>query len=122
MTRAFAAATDQEFGVYYAQDRAGSGKNKVLLTGQNAEAAWRTPIKANACDLSGRLSLVIGMPILIVDNVAVELGLCNGSKGTLVSVQYVVRDGKRYALSVEVDVPSYQNPQSSSEHPHRVLL
>ncbi|KAJ7608039.1 hypothetical protein DFH06DRAFT_920071, partial [Mycena polygramma] len=55
----------------------------------------------------GRLPLVIGMPVFIVDNIAVELGVSNGSGGTLVNIDYVIRDGRRYAISAEVDLPLY---------------
>jgi hypothetical protein len=90
LTQSFAGATNQEFAVYYAEDTVGRGKNKTILTGRNAEDAWNTPIKALGEDLSGRLALVIGMPIFVVDNMVVELGVSNGSGGTLVSVEYEV--------------------------------
>ncbi|KAF9055464.1 hypothetical protein BDZ89DRAFT_929211, partial [Hymenopellis radicata] len=122
MTHAFSTATNQDFGVYYARDFAGTGNNRIELTGRNAEAAWRTPIKSNAGDLSGRLPLVVGMPVLLVDNKAVELGLCNGASGKLISINYIIRHNRRYATSAEVDFPGYNNPNADSNHPHRATI
>ncbi|KAJ6490800.1 hypothetical protein C8R47DRAFT_945414, partial [Mycena vitilis] len=122
MTQSFAAATNQEFAVYYSEDTVGRGANKIELTGQNARDAWDTPIKAHADDLSGRLPLVIGMPVFIVDNIAVELGVSNGSGGTLVNIDYVIRDGRRYAISAEVDLPLYTSLDPTAENPHRLVI
>ncbi|KAJ7589177.1 hypothetical protein C8J56DRAFT_729274, partial [Mycena floridula] len=55
----------------------------------------------------GRLALVIGMPIFVMDNIAVEIGISNGSSGTLISLEYEVRNGKRYASSAQVELPAY---------------
>ncbi|KAJ7607021.1 hypothetical protein DFH06DRAFT_950222, partial [Mycena polygramma] len=122
MTQSFAAATNQEFAVYYSEDTVGRGANKTELTGQNAQDAWNTPIKAHADDLSGRLPLIIGMPVFIVDNIAVELGVSNGSGGTLVNIDYVIRDGRRYAISAEVDLPLYTSLDPNAENPHRLVI
>ncbi|KAJ7618845.1 hypothetical protein DFH06DRAFT_954836, partial [Mycena polygramma] len=122
MTQSFAAATNQEFAVYYSEDTVGRGTHKIELTGQNARDAWNTPIKAHADDLSGRLPLVIGMPVFIVDNIAVELGVSNGSGGTLVNIDYVIRDGRRYAISAEVDLPLYTSQDPNAENPHRLVI
>ncbi|KAJ7180909.1 hypothetical protein C8R46DRAFT_846742, partial [Mycena filopes] len=122
MTQAFAAATGQEFAIYYAKDMVGRGRNKTLLTGQNARDAWNTPIKSLAEDLSGRLALVIGMPIFIVENIAVELGVSNGSGGTLIGVEYEVEAGHRYAISAEVDLPLYTSEDPAAEFPHRLRI
>ncbi|KAJ7061708.1 hypothetical protein C8F01DRAFT_946580, partial [Mycena amicta] len=122
MTQAFAAVTGQEFAIYFAKDTIGSREQKIELRGQNAEDAWDTPIKSHAQDLSGRLPLVIGMPIFVVHNMAVELGISNGSSGTLVGINYEIRDGRRYAISAEVDLPSYTSQDPTSVHPHRITL
>ncbi|KAF9069373.1 hypothetical protein BDP27DRAFT_1186041, partial [Rhodocollybia butyracea] len=122
MSKAFAAATGQEFGIYFAEDLVGKGRKRVVLTGQNAIDAWDTNIKANANYFSGCLPLVIGMPVFVVENVAVEIGIANGSRGTLVSVQYEVHKGHRYAITAEVDIPSYKPLKPSTEHPHRVTI
>ena len=60
------------------------------------------------------------MPVFCTENVATELGPSKGSHGTLVSIKYVERDGRRYAVCAEVDIPGYNS--SIEEHPHRVLL
>ncbi|KAJ6498550.1 hypothetical protein C8R47DRAFT_930038, partial [Mycena vitilis] len=122
MTQAFASATGQEFAVYYSEDTVGAGKNRTVLRGQNARDAWNTPIKSLAKDLSGRLPLVIGMPIFLVDNIAVELGLANGSGGTLINIDFEIRDGRRYAISAEVDIPLYTSSDPTATFPHRIIL
>ncbi|KAF9017147.1 hypothetical protein BDZ89DRAFT_926886, partial [Hymenopellis radicata] len=122
MTKAFASATGQTFAVYYAEDSIGSGPDRIILRGQNAEDAWNTPIKSLANDLSGRLPLVIGMPIFVVANLAVELGVARGSAGTLVSIDYEVKAGRRYATSAEVDLSSYKSPDPKASFPHRVRI
>ncbi|KAJ7586002.1 hypothetical protein C8J56DRAFT_759048, partial [Mycena floridula] len=121
-TQAFARSTGQEFAVYYAEDTVGRGKKRVTLTGQNARDAWNTPIKSLAHDLSGRLALVIGMPVYIVENLAVELGVSKGSSGTLVSIEYKLHEGRRYAISAEVDLPLYTSSDPDSPFPHRLTL
>ncbi|KAJ6561394.1 hypothetical protein DFH09DRAFT_981479, partial [Mycena vulgaris] len=120
MSQAFASATGQEFAVYYSEDTVGSAKNRMVLRGQNAQDAWNTPIKSLAQDLSGRLALVIGMPVFVVDNIAVELGLANGSGGTLVNMDFEIRDGRRYAISAEVEIPLYTSSDPNAEFPHRI--
>ncbi|KAJ7147797.1 hypothetical protein C8R43DRAFT_889418 [Mycena crocata] len=122
MTQAFAAATSQEFAIYHSQDSVGRKNNKTILRGRNVEDAWSTPIKSHAQDLSGRLPLVIGMPIFIVDNMAVELGISNGSGGTLVNLGYEIREGKHYAIWAEVDLPLYTSPDPNTIFPHRVTV
>ena len=122
MTKAFATASGQEFDVYYAEDTMGKGSERRILTGQNATDAWSTSIKANAHDLSGRLPLAIGMPIIIVDNIAVELGISNGSRGTIRGIKYFTRNARRYVVSIDVDLPGYTNPDIEAENPHRVSI
>ncbi|KAJ6532902.1 hypothetical protein DFH09DRAFT_864280, partial [Mycena vulgaris] len=122
MAQSFAAATGQEFAVYYSEDTVGAGKNRTVLRGQNARDAWNTPIKSLAKDLSERLPLVIGMPVFIVDNIAVELGLANGSGGTLVNIDFEKREGRRYAISAEVEIPLYTSSDPKAIFPHRVVL
>lgn len=121
-TQAFAEYTGQEFAVYYAEDTVGRVGHKITLTGQNAIDAWNTPIKSNANDLTGRLPLVVGMPIFVVDNIAVELGISKGSGGTLIGLRYEIRRGRRYAISVEVEIPAYTSSDSTAQHPHRLTL
>jgi hypothetical protein len=75
-----------------------------------------------AKDLSGQLPLVIGMPVFIVDNIAVELGLANWSRGTLVNIDFEKREGCRYAISAEVEIPLYTSSDPKAIFPHRVVL
>lgn len=122
MAQVFASSTGQDFAVYYAEDSVGRGLKRVILRGQNAQDTWNTPIKSCAKDLSGRLPLVIGMPVYIVDNMAVELGIARGSGGTLISVQYRLKEGKRYAFSAVVDLPLYTSADPSTQFPHRLTI
>ncbi|KAJ7177010.1 hypothetical protein C8R46DRAFT_889567, partial [Mycena filopes] len=56
---------------------------------------------------SGRIPLVIGMPVMIAQNFDVAGGVVNGCSGKLVSVRYQVgSDGKRHALSCVVEAPN----------------
>ena len=118
-TKAFAEATNQPFHLYHSFDYTSKGRKKKVLRNAAAEAAWAAPIKA-AKNLSGKLPLIPGMPVFLVENIATELGLSNGSEGTLVSVKYEEAESHRYAVSVDVDFPSYNNPSKS--HPHHVTL
>lgn len=120
--QAFAASTGQQFAVYYAQDSVGRSSKKIVLTGQNAQDAWNTPIKSLATDLSGRLPLIIGMPVYLVDNFAVELGISKGSGGTLISVKYELKGNKRYAISAVIDLPSYTSSDPDAPYPHRLTV
>ncbi|THV00035.1 hypothetical protein K435DRAFT_616513, partial [Dendrothele bispora CBS 962.96] len=124
MTKAFAKATSQEFHVYYSEDWevVKDKKTTRFLSGREAEDAWNADIKTDARDLSGRLGLVVGMPIIVVDNLAVELGVSNGSRGTLVGLNYVVLRGRRYATSADVRLPNYTNPVPGTDDPHVVTV
>ncbi|KAJ7602877.1 hypothetical protein DFH06DRAFT_1008679 [Mycena polygramma] len=62
------------------------------------------------------------MPIFLVDNIAVELGLANGSGGTLINIDFEIRDGRRYAISAEVDIPLYTSADPEATFPHRIIL
>ncbi|TRM56485.1 hypothetical protein BD626DRAFT_356633, partial [Schizophyllum amplum] len=104
--RAFADATNQSFSVYYAVDTRGKGNNRQILQGVAAEAAWRIPVK-QADDLGGRVPYIPGMPVFGTENIATELGLSKGSLGTLVSITYDEREGRRYAVSATVNFPGF---------------
>ncbi|TRM57987.1 hypothetical protein BD626DRAFT_369257, partial [Schizophyllum amplum] len=105
--RAFADATNQPFALYHALDTRGKGNNRQTLQGMAAEAAWRIPVK-QADDLGGRVPYIPGMPVFGTENIATELGLSKGSLGTLVSVTYDERDGRRFAVSATVNFPAFQ--------------
>jgi hypothetical protein len=119
MSCAFARATGQTSVMYHSIDTRGRGKSRRELIGIAAEAAWRVAVK-EADDLSGRLPLVSGMPVFCTENIATELRISKGCMGKVVSVRYVQRSGRHYAVSAEVDFPGYKGPDP--QHPHRVLL
>nr|GAT48229.1 ATP-dependent DNA helicase [Mycena chlorophos] len=119
MCQAFADTTAQESAIYYSVDTRGRGTNKQELKGIAAEAAWRVPVK-EANDLGGKMPFVPGCPVFCTENIATELGISKGSMGTLVSLKYVERNSRRYAICAEVDFPGYKG--KDPDHPHRVLL
>ncbi|THU94376.1 hypothetical protein K435DRAFT_584109, partial [Dendrothele bispora CBS 962.96] len=123
MTKAFAKATSQEFHVYYSEDwEVVKPSGSRFFKGREREDAWNAEIKSDARDLSGKLGLVIGMPIIVVDNLAVELGVSNGSRGTLTAITYSSVSGRRYAVSADVRLPNYNNPASEHDDPHVVTI
>ncbi|KAJ6510847.1 hypothetical protein C8R45DRAFT_793072, partial [Mycena sanguinolenta] len=119
MAKAFRTASGQEAVLYHSVDTCGRGKERRELRGVVAEAAWRVPVK-DAKDLPGRVPYLTGMPVFCTDNIATELGLSKGSMGTIVSVKYVERGGRRYAISAEVDFLGFKG--EDEEYPNRVLL
>ena len=86
-----------------------------------AERAWKVKPKA-AGDFSSMLALIPGMPVFLTFNIATVLGLSNGSEGTVVSVKYTEQDDRRFAISAEVDFPTYTNTDLSAPYPHRVTV
>ena len=63
-----------------------------------------------------------GMPVFCTENIATELGISNGSPGTLVSVIFEEVEGRHYAISAEVDFRAYKNSDPDAPYPHRVTL
>ncbi|THU88628.1 hypothetical protein K435DRAFT_608963, partial [Dendrothele bispora CBS 962.96] len=114
MTKSYASATSQEFHVYYSEDSVTMNDERHVLVGVAAEDAWNAEIKKGAQDLSGRLGLVIGMPVIIVENIAVELNVSNGTRGTLVGVKYYTKGSRRFAVTADVRIPNFVNPDSSA--------
>ncbi|KAJ7209878.1 hypothetical protein B0H12DRAFT_964388, partial [Mycena haematopus] len=121
MAQAFANVSKQEFHLYHAKDTRGRGSKKHQLTGLAAEIAWSIPVK-DANDLGGRVPYVPGMPVFCTENIATELGISNGSPGTLVSVIFEEIDGHRYPISADVDFRAYTTMNRNAPHPHRVIL
>ncbi|KAJ6529961.1 hypothetical protein DFH09DRAFT_818955, partial [Mycena vulgaris] len=121
MAETFATATGQGCHIYHAKDTRGRGRKHQQLTGLAAEAAWTIPVK-EANDLGGKVPYLPGMPVFCTENIATELGISNGSPGTLVSIVYEETEGRRYAISAEVDFKAYKNSQADAPHPHRVVL
>ncbi|KAJ7635227.1 hypothetical protein FB45DRAFT_708136, partial [Roridomyces roridus] len=120
MSKTFAQTTGQPGETYYSKDMRGRGKKKTELSGIAAEAAWRLPIKDTKKNLPGRAIYVPGMPVFCTENIATELGISKGGRGTLVSVKYTEKEGRRYAVSAEADFPGYKG--DNPDHPHRLLL
>ncbi|KAJ6505147.1 hypothetical protein C8R45DRAFT_787660, partial [Mycena sanguinolenta] len=121
MAEAFATATGQGCNVYHSRDTRGRGRKRQQLAGLAAEAAWAVPVK-EANDLGGKVPYVPRMPVFCTENIATELGISNGSPGTLVSVIFEEIEGHRYAISADVDFRAYKNSKPDAPHPHRVTL
>ncbi|KAJ3871466.1 hypothetical protein F5051DRAFT_302021, partial [Lentinula edodes] len=117
--KAFARVTGQEFHICHSTDTRGRGKNKKVIKGIAAEAAWKIPVK-DAQNLGGKVPYIPGMPVFATENIATELGLSNGSLGTLVSLTYEIHDNRYYAVSATVDFPGYKS--NDPVHPNRVIL
>ncbi|KAJ6459328.1 hypothetical protein C8R45DRAFT_779589, partial [Mycena sanguinolenta] len=121
MAKAFANATGQGYHLYHSKDTRGRGRNRYQLTGLAAEAAWAMPVK-EANDLGGKVPYIPGMPVFCTENIATELGISNGSPGILISIIFEEIEGRRYAISAEVDFRAYTNSQAGAPYPHRVML
>ncbi|KAJ6476584.1 hypothetical protein DFH09DRAFT_879636, partial [Mycena vulgaris] len=121
MAEAFAAATGQDCHAYHSRDTRGGGRKQRQLTGLAAEAAWSVPVK-EANDLGGKVPYVPGMVVFCTENLATELGTSNGSPGTLISIIYEEIEGRRYAISAQVDFRAYTNSNPDTLFPHRVTL
>ncbi|KAJ6487966.1 hypothetical protein C8R45DRAFT_794766, partial [Mycena sanguinolenta] len=122
MAKAFGTATGQETVLYHSLDTRAidkKGRRRQELKGEAAEAAWRVPVK-DAKDLPGRVPYLTGMAVFCTENIATELGLSKGSMGTIVSIRYLERGGRRYAISAEVDFAGFRG--DNEEFPNRVLL
>jgi hypothetical protein len=121
MSRALAEATSQECPLYHSRDMVGRGRARRQLAGRAAEAAWSLPVK-KANDLGGRVPYLPGMPVFCTENIATELGVSNGSPGTIIHITYEEEHGRRYAVSAEVDFENYCSSDSAANNPHRVTL
>ncbi|KAE8218468.1 hypothetical protein CF319_g7667 [Tilletia indica] len=121
MAKAFAQTSNQQFHYYHSEDKIGKGRAQRTLQNMAARAAWDVAAK-KAGDLSGRLPLLMGMPVFCTENIATELGISNGSEGVVAGVSYSTSTGRRIAISADVDFPAYQNPDRAADFPHRVVL
>ncbi|KAL9934843.1 hypothetical protein V8E36_006618 [Tilletia maclaganii] len=120
MAAAFASNSGQELHMYYSVDKVGRGNEQRQLQNAAAHSAWLVPPK-QAGDLHGRLPLVIGMPVFCTENIATELGVCNGADGVVAKITYTEERGKRFATSVEVDFPTFTSVEQT-EFPNRVTV
>jgi hypothetical protein len=91
------------------------------LAGLVVEIAWSIPVK-EANDLGGKVPYVPGMAVFCTENIATELGISNGSPGTLVSLVYEEIGGCRYAIFADVDFKGYRKTDHDTPHPQRVNL
>ncbi|KAJ7156575.1 hypothetical protein C8R43DRAFT_840810, partial [Mycena crocata] len=122
MAEAFATATGQKCHFYHSRDTRGRGRKQRQLAGLAVEAAWALPVK-EANDLGGKVvPYVPGMAVFCTENLATELGISNGSPGTLVSIIYEEVKGRRYPISADVDFKAYKNSNPDAPFPHRVTL
>ncbi|KAJ6555379.1 hypothetical protein DFH09DRAFT_856787, partial [Mycena vulgaris] len=121
MAEAFATATGQQCHAYHSRDTRGRGRKQRQLTDLAAEAAWSVPVK-EANDLGGKVPYIPGMAVFCTENLATELGISNGSPGTLVSIIYEEIEARRYAISAEVDFRAYKNSNPDAPFAHRVTL
>lgn len=108
-TKAFAARTGRALHWYYAVDkRRGKAVTDVALRDHmiGLESG-----KTN--QRLGRIPMVIGMPVMIMQNFDVPSGVVNGCKGTLTKIRYRIdNDGRRHAISCVIRAPqtSFQTP------------
>ncbi|KAL0057239.1 hypothetical protein AAF712_016126, partial [Marasmius tenuissimus] len=121
MAQAFVTTTKQECHIYYANDMKGRGRKRQQLKDLAAEAAWSVPVK-EADDLGGQMPYTPSMPVFCMENIATELGISNGSPGTLVPITYDEIEGRRYAISAEADFKAYVNCDLKACHPNWVIL
>ncbi|EJU02976.1 hypothetical protein DACRYDRAFT_42811, partial [Dacryopinax primogenitus] len=49
-------------------------------------------------DFLGSLPLVIGMKVMIIENIALQYKAVNGAEGTLTNIKYDITDGIRYPV------------------------
>ncbi|KAJ6487301.1 hypothetical protein DFH09DRAFT_1252834 [Mycena vulgaris] len=120
MAEAFAAVTGQGCHLPFEGYEGTRGKRRQLA-GLVAEVAWAIPVK-EANDLGGKMPYVPGMPVFCTENIAIEMGISNGSPGTLVSVIFEEIEGHCYAISAEVEFRAYKNSNPDAPRPHRVTL
>ncbi|KAF5326514.1 hypothetical protein D9611_000713 [Ephemerocybe angulata] len=100
---AFAQRTGRELHWYYATDtrlRQPIGDSKLRDYLHSLDSG-RTGHR------QGRVPLVVGMPVMVMQNFDVEGGIVNGTTGTLKRVRYRLDDdGLRHAISCVVDSPA----------------
>jgi len=114
----FAAQTKQVVQWYYSTDvHAGRIVSEPELTSHL--------LKMNSGKTNQRLGaipLVIGMPVMICQNFDVEGGVVNGCIGTLEKIRYRVdHDGRRHAISCEINAPSTTVPNMPNLPPQHVV-
>lgn len=119
LATAFANRTGQILHWYHSTDRV---KGKILT-----DESVLTELENLPSSLTGqrlrRIPLVLGMPVMIMQNFDVEAGVVNGSKGSVHRIRYKLdAQGNRTLLSCIVKMPdSDENPLPGLD-PHKVPI
>lgn len=99
--KSFAARTGEAMEEYLATDsiegKPTSGPLKATLLD--------LPSSRVHCDFLGKLPLVKGMRVMILQNILTELGVVNGADGMLEDVLFDIVDGARVATAAFVRIP-----------------
>jgi hypothetical protein len=96
----FAESIGARVNMYHSVDRC----NRRELSGLIQERVWKSVGRDNK-DALGRLPLVPGMRVMILENVSLVSHIVNGAEGTLVEVKYSEdAQGRRYARCAYVHV------------------
>jgi ATP-dependent DNA helicase PIF1 len=97
----FALRTHQEFAVYHSSDK----HSGSIVPQELQERLWQIPSSASD-DAIGRLPLVVGMRIMITENIAIQHKVVNGMQGTVLDIKYNTdHHGNRIALMAYIHVP-----------------
>jgi ATP-dependent DNA helicase PIF1 len=101
LARLFAQRTNREFNFYYAKDFVGKNCIKPELQ----EQLWELS-SSKSEDSLGKMPLVVGMKIIVTENMAISSKVVNGMHGTLVDIKYDEDDfGRRYPIMAYVHIP-----------------
>ena len=121
----FATETCQDLIDFYSEDSVGSGHDKgsrkggqkaksksvITMTDRIQDAIWSQPPCSNDKCIPGKLSLCIGMPVIIRSNSATELCITRGQEGTVHCWQSTIGSkGQRVLDTLFVQL---QNPPRS---------
>jgi hypothetical protein len=102
MTEMYTKKTGRTLNIYHSRDRF----QKVDLEGHHQERMWRTRSSLTG-DHLGMLPLVVGMKVVLTENLAISAKVVNGAEGVLQSVKYEVDDqGHKFAVCAYVHIPN----------------
>jgi hypothetical protein len=117
----FAAETSQELTEFFSEDTVGASNKKSIkhggrskvnvstrLNDQIQDALWNQPPSSNNKCIPGKLSLCIGLPIIIRTNTATELCITRGQEGTVHSWQ--TTKGSKGQLMLDTLFVKLSNP------------
>jgi hypothetical protein len=98
--RQYANSTGKELNEYHSRDWC----RKVRLEGRVQERVWQVP-STRTQDALGKLPLVVGMKVMITENVAMMAKVVNGAEGHLVDIKWELDAlGRRYAQCAYVEI------------------